>query len=150
MELKDITKEAISVPATTTLEGALDVMLNDHTNTLLVVDEHGKLIGEVSVSDFFEGIVPEYVDGDTAMATIADEAALAAALQDARDKPVSEFMSNDYDSVRPDSPIMEVAAIAIAHSRARMPVVDHDNRPIGMISRRGLKQILGQYLHQDD
>jgi predicted transcriptional regulator len=29
---------------------------------------------------------------------------------------------------------------------ARIPVVDHDNRPVGIISRQGLRHILSIYL----
>ncbi len=149
MELKDITKEAVTISEYTTLGDALDLMLTEHTNTLLVTNEDGKLAGEVSVADFFDGIVPAHLDGDKILSLLSDEQSFIAALQDARETPVSEFMSVDFDSVHPDSTIMEVAAIAIAHARGRIPVVDHDDRPIGIISRQGLKQILGRYLHED-
>ncbi len=148
MELKDITKEAVTISEYTTLGEALELMLTAHTNTLLVTDDDGILVGEVSVSDLFDGIVPMNLDGDSAFDVIKDEATFAQALKAAQDKPVIDFMSSDFDSVHPDSSLMEVAAIAIAHARGRIPVVDHDDRPIGMISRQGLKHILGRYLHQ--
>ncbi len=147
MELKDITKESVNISEYTTLGEALDLMLTEHTNTLLVTNDDGKLVGEVSVADFFDGIIPPHLDGDRVLDVLNDEASFAAALQDACKTPVSEFMSVDFDSVRPDSNIIEVAAIAISHARARIPVVDHDDRPIGIISRQGLKQILGRFLH---
>ncbi len=148
MELKDITKEAVTVSEYTTLGEALELMLTAHTNTLLVTDDDGILVGEVSVSDLFDGIVPMNLDGDSAFDVIKDETSFAQALKAAQDKPVIDFMSSDFDSVHPNSSLMEVAAIAIAHARGRIPVVDHDDRPIGMISRQGLKRILGRYLHQ--
>ncbi len=148
MELKDITKEAVTVSEYTTLGEALELMLTAHTNTLLVTDDDGKLIGEVSVSDLFDGIVPPSVNGDTAITILQNEAAFANAVHEARDTAVTDFMSSDFDSVYPDSTLIEVAAIAIAHGRGRIPVVDHEDRPIGMISRQGLKHILGRFLHQ--
>jgi CBS domain-containing protein len=149
MELKDITKEAVTVSEYTTLGEALELMLTAHTNTLLVTDADGKLTGEVSVSDLFDGIVPTNFNGDTALAILEDEAAFAEAVKAARDIPVSDFMSADFDSVYPDCTLIEVASIAIAHGRGRIPVVDHEERPIGMISRQGLKHILGRFLHQE-
>ena len=148
MELKDITKEAVIISENATYGEALDVMLSRHTNTLLVVDEAGFLTGEVSVSDLFDGMVPITDDGDAAMSHFQNEDSFKEALHHAKETPVFEFMSADFHSITPDDDIVEVAAIAIAHGRARMPVVDHENRPIGMISRQGLKQILGKYLHQ--
>lgn len=148
MELKDITKEAVTISEYTTLGEALDLMLTAHTNTLLVIDEDGRLVGEVSVSDLFDGIIPTNYNGDSALAIIKDEAAFAAAVKAAKENPVMQFMTSDYDTVHPNSSLMEVAAIAIAHARSRIPVVDHDDRPLGLISRQGLKHILGRYLHQ--
>ncbi len=148
MELKDITKEAVTVSEYTTLGEALELMLTAHTNTLLVTDEDGKLTGEVSVSDLFDGIVPPNFNGDNALAILKDESAFADAVKAARDTPVVDFMSSDFDAVYPDCTLIEVASIAIAHGRGRIPVVDHEERPIGMISRQGLKHILGRFLHQ--
>ncbi len=148
MELKDITKEAVVISENGTFGEALDLMLNKHTNTLLVAGEEGELVGEVSVSDLFEGIVPIREDGDAALKHFQSDENFKKAVHDAKETPVFEFMSCDFHAVTPDDDIMEVATIAVAHGRARMPVVDHDDRPIGMISRQGLKQILGKYLHQ--
>ncbi len=149
MELKDITKEAVIIFEYATLAEALELMLTAHTNTLLVIDEDGVLVGEVSVSDLFDGIIPLNLDGDHALAFMESESAFKAAVQEAQDTPVSDFMSVDYSSVYPNSSIMDVAAIAIAHGRSRIPVVDHDERPIGIISRQGLKHILSQFMTDD-
>ena len=146
MELKDITKEAVTISENATLREAIEIMLGAHTNTLLVTDEQGVLVGEVGVSDLFDGIVPMQLDGDRALEQLQSETGFVTAVRDAADKPVFEFMSSGFDTVRPDNSIMDVAAIAIAQGQARIPVVDHENHPIGMISRQGLKQIIGSYI----
>lgn len=146
MELKEIIKEAFIISENANFGEALDIMLNNHTNTLLVTNEEGELTGEVSVSDLFDGIIPISFDGDEAIAHLENEAAFAKTVHDARDTPVFEFMNSDYTVVHPDDSIIDVASVAITHQRARIPVVDHDNIPLGLISRQGLKQILGKYL----
>jgi len=148
MELKEITKEAFTISENATFGEALEMMLSNHTNTLLVVDDEGLLTGEVGVSDLFDGIIPISFNGDEAIAHLQDEKTFAKTVHDAKDTPVFEFMNSDYTTVHPDDSIIDVASIAITHQRARIPVVDHDNHPIGMISRQGLKQILGKYLVQ--
>lgn len=148
MDIKDITKPAVVISESDTFATALHRMLNEHTNTLLVAGENGELVGEVSVSDLFDGVVPMSMDADVVLTQLSDETGFARAVAEATDIPVSDFMSTDYHAVKPDTTILEVAAIAIAHGRARMPVVDHDNRPIGMISRQGLKKILGTYMEK--
>ena len=49
-----------------------------------------------------------------------------------------------------DDGLMAVAAVAIAQQKARIPVVDVDNRPVGIISRRGLKHLIAQFLNITD
>jgi CBS domain-containing protein len=146
MQLKDITKQAFVISENATFGEALSMMLNNHTNTILVTNDDGELTGEVSVSDLFDGIIPMSFDGDEALAHLENEDVFQKTVKEAKETPVFEFMNSDYTVVTPDDSIMDVASVAITHQRARIPVVDHDNRPVGIISRQGLKQILGTYL----
>lgn len=146
MELKDITKEAVLVSQDATFREALERMVKEQTNSLLIVGEDGVLVGEVGVSDLLDAIVPSYLDGDSIAAAFATEEMFKEAVREASDRPVSDFMSSDTEPVRADDGLMAIAASAIAQGRARIPVVDHDNRPVGIISRRGLKQIIASYL----
>jgi CBS domain-containing protein len=142
MELKDIVKEPTVIAESATFRDALSAMMKHEVNVLMVIDEDGILIGEVSVSDLMDAIVPEYVNGDNMLENLATEALFTEAVRGAADTPVMEFMSADIDPVTIDDGLMEVAASAIAHQKARIPVVDREGRPIGIISRRGLKQVL--------
>lgn len=146
MELKDIVKDAVVISQNATFREALTSMVKQQTNTLLVIDEEGLLVGEVGVSDLMDAIVPEYLDGDNIAANFATEEMFEAAVQIASDKSVQDFMTVDVDPVHIDDGLMTVAATAIAHQRARIPVIDHDNRPIGIVSRRGLKHLLSTFL----
>lgn len=146
MQLQDITKEAVIVEETTSFTDILQKLHAQQTNSVLVIDENGQLSGEISVSDLFDAIIPVSFDGDDVLAHVRDEAAFKESVQAAADIPAVDFMSADYDAVKLGDSIMEVAATAIAHGRARIPVVDNDNRPIGVISRRGLKDILMKFL----
>lgn len=150
MEVKDITKEAVIITENASFKEALKKMVDYQTNTLLVVDDEGKLSGEVSVTDLLDAIVPEYLDGDSIAANFATEEMFDEAVQDAAEKEVQFFMNRDLSAVDLSDGLMNIAATAIAHQRARIPVVDADNRPIGIISRRGLKHILAQGLGIED
>lgn len=147
MELKDIIKEAVVISENGTFDEALSLMLSKYTNTILVTNDEGELSGEISVSDLFDGIIPFSFDGDEALAHLQNEEIFAKTVKEAKGTPIFEFMNSDYSTVHPDDSIMDVAAVAITHQRGRIPVVDHDNRPVGIISRQGLKQILGTYLN---
>lgn len=146
MEVRDITKDAVLITEEASFKEALEKMVKQQTNTLLVVDDEGKLSGEVSVTDLLDAIVPEYLDGDSIAANFATGEMFDEAVKDATEKQVQFFMSKDFTAINLSDGLMTVAATAIAHQRARIPVVDNENRPVGMISRRGLKHILAQGL----
>ncbi len=146
MEVKELIKPAVCVSEDATFSEALKAMINGQTNTLLVIDEEGCLVGEVSVADLLDAIVPEYMDGDVIATKFADEAMFEQAVRDAEMRLVNEFMSADFNSLELEDNLMAVATTAIANKRARIPVVDADNRPIGIISRQGLKHIIANYL----
>lgn len=147
MEVKDIVKDAVIISEDASFREALSAMVAQQTNSLLVTGSDGNLVGEVSVSDLMDAIMPEYLDGDSIAANFATEAMFEEAVRDAADKTVTDFMSADIEPVQMDDGLMAIAAVAIAHKKARIPVVDADNRPVGIISRRGLKQLIAKFLN---
>ena len=146
MQLKDITKEAAIISNLATFGEAVQKMVKEQTNSLLVIDEEGTFVGEINVSDLFEAIVPGHLNGDEVLSYFNSEEKFVKAVREAADRPVEEFMALDAEPIRADDDIMAVAAMAIAHGHSRIPVVDHDSRPVGIISRRGLKQIIANFL----
>lgn len=150
MELKDITKEAAIISEDATLEDAVRKMVTEQANALIVINDEGAFAGEVNVSDLFEAIVPEYLDGDGVLEYFSSEEKFIEAVKDNAAKPVFEFMSMNAEPVLVTDSIMDVAASAVAHQHSRIPVVDHDNRPIGVISRQGLKHIIANFLNIKD
>lgn len=150
MEIRDLTKDAVIISEEATFREAIELMIRKQTNSLIVTNATGELSGEVKVSDLLDAIVPEYLDGDSIAANFATEEMFETAVDDAAEKQVKDFMTIDVVPVRVDDSLMAIAATAIAHQTAHIPVVDHDNKPIGVISRRGLKHILAKYLNIAD
>lgn len=144
--LESIMRPASIIDEDASIREALERMNKEKTNELLVVDADGMLSGEVSVSDLLGIVIPDDVDGDNALLHLADEEAFREAIKEAADKSVSECMSYAVESIRADARLIDVAATAIAIGQARIPVVDHENRPVGIISRQGLRHILSIYL----
>ncbi len=146
MEIRDLAKEAVIISEDSTFRDAVSLMVRKKTNNLLVVDEDGALSGEINVSDLMNGIVPDYLDPDKVFEELSTERGFAKAVKAAGDKPVSDFMSSDFEAVHVDDTLLTIAGTAIAHSTESIPIVDHDNHPIGVISRMGLKHILAHHL----
>jgi CBS domain-containing protein len=150
MKLADITKPAVTVHESVTFREVVEKMITEQTNSVLVVDDAGVLVGEISVSDLMDAIVPAYLDGDSIAAHFATEEMFAEAIQDARDMPAKDFMNTNVVSIKATDGLMSVAATAIAEGKARIPVVDDTNMPVGMVSRRGLKHLIAHYLDIKD
>ncbi len=146
MEIRDLAKEPVIISEDSTFRDAISLMVLRETNNLLVVDEDGKLSGEISVSDLMNGIIPDYLDPDKVLEELATEKGFAKAVNEAAEKPVNEFMSTDFEAVHVDDNLLTIAGTAITHSTESIPVIDHDNHPIGVISRKGLKHILAHHL----
>lgn len=146
LHVKDIVKPAVIVSETDTFADALTAMTTQQTNTLLVVNHEGKLCGEVTVADLLDAVVPDTLDGNEVMDHFSSDEAFIASIEVAKEIPVTEFMSHDYSPLTQDDDLMSIVATAIAQQRARIPVVDADERPIGIISRQGLKRILGKFM----
>ena len=147
MQVKDIVKPAVIVSETDTFASALKAMITQQTNTLLVADDEGKLSGEVTVTDLLSAVVPDTLNGTEVMKHFNTDEAFIASVDIVKDLPVEEFMSQDYTPLTLNDDLMTIVATAITHERARIPVVDRDGHPIGIISRQGLKQILDKFLN---
>ena len=146
MQVKDIVKPAVIISETDTFASALKAMTTQQTNTLLVTDQEGELSGEVTVTDLLDAIVPNTLNGNQVIKHFSTDDGFVESVKVVKDMPVAEFMSRDYSALTLNDNLMSIVATAIAHERARIPVVDRDNRPIGIISRQGLKQILAKFM----
>lgn len=150
MELKDIVKESVSISEDASFKDAVSLMITAQTNSLLVTDNNGVLVGEISVIDLLDAVVPEYLDGDSIAAHFASSDMFINEVKDASEKQVKYFMTTQTHPVELTDGIMEVAAIAIEHKSARIPVVDTAGKPVGIISRRGIKHIIADALNITD
>jgi len=147
MDIRKLAKEAVTISEDATFRDAIELMIKRQTNSLLVVDESGELSGEVKVSELLDAIVPENLDGDMVEDMLGTEQKFKEAVLNAENKEVRDFMSYDIRPIHVDDELITIAGTAIAHDTAHIPIVDHDNRPIGIISRRGIKHILANYLN---
>jgi CBS domain-containing protein len=150
MTLESIMRPAAIIDNEASVREALVRMNQEKTNELLVVDQDGVLVGEISVSDLLGAAIPLDRDGDDALAHLADETAFADAMKEAADRPLEEIMTSGVESILADARLIDVAATAIAMGQARIPVVDHEGRPVGIVSRQGLRHILSVFMEVEE
>lgn len=146
MEVKDIIKPPVLIGETASFKEAVETMVREKTNALLVVDTDGTLVGEVTISELLRGIVPDYLTDDSISAHFVDNDSFAEDVVEAAEKEVQYFMSTNVTPVTLDEEMMVVATKAIKYKTVRIAVVDEHKKPIGIISRRGLKHIISHAL----
>lgn len=146
MEIQDLTKEAVLISEESTFKHALESMVVKQTNVLLVTNTEGELTGTVDVSDLLNAIVPVHSDPENILDELSTEKGFSDAVVAACDIPVIDFMNVDVEPVHVKDTLITIASTALTHQVENIPIIDHANHPIGIISRRGIKHILAQYL----
>ncbi len=118
-----MTTEVIAVSRDTGLRDAARLMFRNRVSGLPVTEPDGTLIGIITEADFLR-LEVERQEG-------------------ARDQVVTvgEVMSIGVVTIRPEMEIYEAAKIMAVQEVKRLPVVDDDNRLLGVISRADIVSI---------
>ncbi|MCH8899187.1 MAG: CBS domain-containing protein [Acidobacteria bacterium] len=118
-----MTTEVIAVSRDTGLREAARLMFRNRVSGLPITEQDGTLIGIITEADFLR-LEVERQEG-------------------ARDQVVTvgEVMSIGVVTVRPEMEIYEAAKIMVVQEVKRLPVVDDDNRLLGVISRADIVSI---------
>jgi acetoin utilization protein AcuB len=133
MAMSDImTTRVVTVEMDDRLEVVKDIFDTMSFHHLLVVDEHKKLSGVVSDRDLLRALSP-YVG--SAAETARDLATL--------NKRVHQIMSRRPITLRPQSGISEAVNLLLTHRISCIPIVDDENKPVGIVSWRDIVKSLG-------
>jgi CBS domain-containing protein len=114
--VKDIMSEkAVTIEPSASVQKAVERLLDENVSSLMVVDEHHRMIG------------------------LINESALLAATLDGqiRHHPVSLHMDRKFISVRPSDTLETAIDASILHRVRHIPVLD-GSRLVGLITRRDL------------
>jgi len=117
-----------------TASEAAALMLEKRIGCLPVVDGDGRLIGILTESDL-SGTRPVIL-------ARAASAAPGDIREPARNQPLRDIMTTPVATARPDEGAGAVAERMIARDIHHLPVVDADRRPVGMMTRHDLLQLL--------
>lgn len=105
-------------PAMPVLEAATQLLKNELLGGP-VIDDSGRLVGWISEQDCI-GVVSQVIYYSERVAQVQD------------------VMSVQVDSVRPDNSALDLAEDMKHHKRKIYPVVDDNNKVLGVVSRRSI------------
>ncbi|MCK5415900.1 CBS domain-containing protein [Candidatus Parcubacteria bacterium] len=144
--IKDVMRKAYTINVNKTFIEALDIMTKEQTNSILVLDDDGKLVGMINTGMLIRAIVPDYLEDDIVAAHFANQDIFREDIKKAKDLEISNFMLKNPQKVKENSNLMEVSIMALSSKQFRVPVVDGNDRPVGLITRTELRRVFADVL----
>ena len=120
-----MTRNLVTLKPHVSVNDSIRILLENRISGAPVVDDSGSLVGVFSESDCLKG-------------------ALQASYHETEIGSVAEYMTQDPQTISPDSSILDAAEIFIADHRRRLPVVDK-GMLVGQISRRDLLRAMDDF-----
>lgn len=150
ISIREIMRDTHTIEVGKNLREALRELIAQRTNSLLVVDADGKLVGMVNAHALISEVVPDYLEGDQVAAHFASEDMFREEAEKVTDTPLENFMIKDPATVTVNDSLMKAAVLAVANKEnVRIPVVDENHKPLGILTRTEIKQVIGAYLGID-
>ncbi|WP_456418593.1 homocysteine biosynthesis protein [Methanocaldococcus infernus] len=113
-----IKREPIVAKLGISIEEAAKILMNNNINHLPIVDEHGKIVGIVTSWDIAKAVAE-------------------------KKRKIEEIMTRNVVTARKDEPIDEVARKMCRYDISGLPVIDENNRVVGVVTSEDLSRLLG-------
>jgi CBS domain-containing protein len=134
-----MTRDPITVTPATSLSVAIKILVDRQVSGLPVVDEAGKLVGVISESDLMwreKGIdLPPHIMFLDSVIYLQNPAKYDLELHKVLGQTVGEVMTAHAISITANATLPAAARIMHDKKIHRLPVIDADNRPIGIITQ---------------
>jgi len=139
MLLKDLmTKEVICISPEASLKEAGEVFKKNRISGVHVVDEDGKIIGVVTITDMLKTLGKIYKLKESEMDSQADFRLSEMYEKEKQNAKVKDLMSRKIHVLVEDSSIEEVMRLVFQVKVHTIPVTDLEGHLVGIIGRRDL------------
>jgi CBS-domain-containing membrane protein len=136
MLVRDVmSTDVVAVSRTATVKAALVLLARHHITSMPVLDRDGRVCGVVSEADLVRDLVP-----------LDPRAHELPPDEEWRDRPhtVGEVMTAHVLSVHRDADVAAVVELITGTAVKSVPVVDGENRVVGILSRSDLVRVLAR------
>ncbi len=131
-----------TLKATATIKQAVDELMKDEINALVVVNDQHKVVGILSLQDIAAATIPRQFRKNIRMAAaMYKQGFFTEMCQQLKDKPVTEVMRKEFISVDLDDNIMAVTADFLKNDLYLVPVLQK-GKLLGVITRTEIKKAL--------
>lgn len=115
---------------------ALETLLQNKISGLPVIDKDNKLKGMLTEKEILLYILPGYLKKVGSFVYQDNPKVIGNKVKELlQDKKVSDIMRTQIITVKPDAPLSEVARTMMTEKVRRIPVVDDQEKVIGIVAR---------------
>jgi len=139
-----------TVSPNTSISEAVKLMVENKTNSIIVVNKNKNPVGTLSSYTLIKEIVPPYLKDDPIYSQYGAEGTFEKYANKIKNKKVREIMHKDFHSLSEKDAIIEAASYSIEAARRILPVVNKKGELIGAVTRTYLKNALYNVIFKKD
>jgi len=148
LKARDImTTEVFTVSADTDVDELAKKFVELNKNALPVVDAAGRLEGVVTQTDLVERDKPLHIPTVISLFDwvlyVESEKSFREEVERISARKVGEICAREVATCNPETPVDKVAALMVDHKAHLIPVVDNENRLLGVVARLDIIRSLG-------
>jgi CBS domain-containing membrane protein len=136
-------KSVVSLPQNGTLQDVLTQFTQHHLDSLPIIDAALRVVGFITIDDLIDIFLPRYYELLRDFSALEDKGQLAslfdwsfAGLDQVEEKLIlaADIMNSKIQWVQSDDSLLQAAAQLQSQNFERLPVVDRDQKLVGLIS----------------
>lgn len=146
-KVKEImTTDVITVSTGDSVELCAKLMQENNISGLPVLNEAGKVAGIVTEGDLIRRAsrikAPGYLEILGGLIYLGSPKKFVEELQRAMSLEAGQLMSKNVISIKPGDGVEKAATLMVENSISRLPVIDDDEKLVGILSRRDIMRCL--------
>jgi len=150
MHIKDVmTTDVVTVSTDDPVEKCAKLLQENDISGLPVVDKEGRVVGMITEGDLIRRAsrieAPGYLEILGGLIYLGSPKKFVDELQRAMALEAGKMMSGEVVSIRPDQSLESAATLMVKHNINRLPVVDDEEKLVGIVSRRDIMKHLYDY-----
>ena len=143
MQIKDImTTDVVTVSISDSVEQCAKLLQENDISGLPVLDAAGRVVGIVTEGDLIRRAsrikAPGYLEILGGLIYLGSPKKFVDELQRAMSLEAGQLMSKDVIPVKPDDSIEQAATLMVEKGINRLPVIDNQEKLVGIVSRRDI------------
>lgn len=146
-KVSDIMREVKTISDKADFKEALEAMICERTNSLVVVNDDGEFVGMVNARTLIHKSIPSYLGDDATAAHFATQDVFKESAEKVANESILEIMDKSIKTVKANESLLKAAMIVGEGTQIRIPVLDAENKPIGLLTRTEFKEVIGFFLN---